>query len=547
MPVSEMENPIQPPSADATDQSQNSQDSEMSANDNASNASTETPPCYCEKPRVIGSPEIQCSICLRWFHVDCVNANFNGACLPFITNYQFCCKLCSPTAIDKFQRKQASFSQISLTALANLTHESTTKGESVTMFSKDKDIIPFIDKNWESITILSRRTKSTWHNTVLKTLTKETELFQSDKTGENFGLVNQDLSKIAPNYESDKGKGTGVSLTETKTRNAKRKAPFDNIQITGAKQKKSDIGVSNKLMSHGYPLEHPFNKDGYRYILAESDPHAANRQAYDDNQEWAGKPIPGYLYRTCLANQVLLALHDRAPQLKVSDDRLNVTGEKGYCMIRASHGVRYGGWYFEATIEEMPQDSAVRIGWSQSLGNLQAPCGYDKFSYSWRSRKGTVFHQSRGKHYSNGYEEGDVVGFYIELPKPEDPGKLLNTTYKDRPLVKFKSHLYYEDKDNVSESEKSLKPHYGSKLIMFKNGKNQGVAHQDLYEGNYFPAVSLYKSIVVNMNFGPDFKCPPEGLEDYRPMSDAAFQSIVDSSVADILFHVENEGKLPEF
>jgi len=66
-------------------------------------------------------------------------------------------------------------------------------------------------------------------------------------------------------------------------------------------------------------------------------------------------------------------------------------------------------------------------------GNLQAPCGYDKFSYSWRSRKGTLFHQSRGKHYSDGgYQEGDVLGFFIHLPEPDNPNKLLPQTYKDR-------------------------------------------------------------------------------------------------------------------
>jgi hypothetical protein len=27
-----------------------------------------------------------------------------------------------------------------------------------------------------------------------------------------------------------------------------------------------------------------------------------------------------------------------APQLKISDDRLSVTGEKGYSMVRATHG-----------------------------------------------------------------------------------------------------------------------------------------------------------------------------------------------------------------
>ena len=38
-------------------------------------------------------------------------------------------------------------------------------------------------------------------------------------------------------------------------------------------------------------------------------------------------------------------------------------------------------------------------GFVSHTGNLQAPCGYDKLSYSWRSKYGTRFHQSRGKHY----------------------------------------------------------------------------------------------------------------------------------------------------
>lgn len=84
-------------------------------------------------------------------------------------------------------------------------------------------------------------------------------------------------------------------------------------------------------------MEHPFNKDGYRYILAEPDPHAPFRQEFDESADWAGKPIPGWLYRALSPNSVLLALHDRAPQLKIAEDRLAVTGDKGYCMVRASH------------------------------------------------------------------------------------------------------------------------------------------------------------------------------------------------------------------
>lgn len=99
----------------------------------------------------------------------------------------------------------------------------------------------------------------------------------------------------------------------------------------------ADVSALVKLPAHGYPLEHPFNKDGYRYILAEPDPHAPFRQEFDESADWAGKPIPGWLYRVLSPNAVLIALHDRAPQLKVSEDRLSVTGEKGYCMARASH------------------------------------------------------------------------------------------------------------------------------------------------------------------------------------------------------------------
>lgn len=184
-------------------------------------------------------------------------------------------------------------------------------------------------------------------------------------------------------------------------------------------------------------------------------------QEFDESNDWAGKPIPGWLYRTLIPSTVLLALHDRAPQLKISEDRLSVTGEKGYCMVRATHcknqllkpiifitvphdsfdnqlfnvssflGVNRGCWYWEATVEEMPDTSAIRLGWGQDYGNLQAPLGYDKFGYSWRSKKGTRFHESGGKHYSSSYAEGDTLGFLIILPE-RSTTKYVPHTYKDR-------------------------------------------------------------------------------------------------------------------
>lgn len=72
-----------------------------------------------------------------------------------------------------------------------------------------------------------------------------------------------------------------------------------------------------RLNAYGYPLEHPFNKDGYRYILAESDMHAPGRRKWDEAEATAGKPIPGCFYRVYLSPCVLLAPHDRG-KLKMS-------------------------------------------------------------------------------------------------------------------------------------------------------------------------------------------------------------------------------------
>jgi len=524
----------------------------------ADNKDGENTGCYCGEKRKLGTPEFQCNGCQTWFHGSCVNAE-PGPCLPFMISYQFHCKRCSGIGHEMYSKRQANFHHICQMALANLLHNARQEGKDTTMFSKEREIIPYIEKNWEMLTSMSRRVKLTWHNTISKTMTKESDMFtySEETSGETlFGLVNQDLSKIGPASDHNRvanmpSQGLKTPLLPTETgpgKRTKRKAPGDDKQQTTAvKQKRSDTNASAKLPAHGYPLEHPFNKDGYRYILAESDPHAPNRQAFDESVEWAGKPIPGYLYRCMLGNDVYLALHDRAPQLKVSDDRLTVTGEKGYSMIRASHGINHGNWYYEVRVDEMPNESACRLGWSLSLGNLQAPCGYDKFSYSWRSRKGTAFHQSKGHHYHDGgYAQGDVLGFYISLPKPQDPSLLLPHTYKERPLVKFKSHLYFEDKDNVSDTEKALRPATHSKMIMFKNGKCAGVAFSDVWEGTYYPSLSLYKNCVLTANFGPKFKYPPKNL-DYKPMSSAAEVAHAEYALADIVYHVENEDNIPDF
>nr|CAD7431225.1 unnamed protein product [Timema monikensis] len=136
-------------------------------------------------------------------------------------------------------------------------------------------------------------------------------------------------------------------------------------------------------------------------------------------------------------------------------------------------------------------------------------------------RKGTSFHESRGNTYSPPYGEGDVLGFLIILPESENISPI-PPTYKDRPLVKFKSHLYYEEKDNVAEALKNLNVLPGSKIIFFTNGQCHGAAFSDIYGGAYYPTLSLYKNATNKKNRDPSSRVsvlPPHLLGPSNPPS----------------------------
>ena len=136
-------------------------------------------------------------------------------------------------------------------------------------------------------------------------------------------------------------------------------------------------------------------------------------------------------------------------------------------------------------------------------------------------------------------------------------------------MIKFKSHLYYEEKDGLQENLKALKKCPGSKITFFKNGKSLGVAFEDIYGGDYYPGVGLFKGAHVKMNHGPRFKCPPQGLPSaaaghaggYKPMCDRAkdlevilnclpsvFLSLkshkVEQAMADMRFFTAQDGRL---
>ena len=78
-------------------------------------------------------------------------------------------------------------------------------------------------------------------------------------------------------------------------------------------------------------------------------------------------------------------------------------------MAKATHGIWEGHWYYEVTLNN--NTGNTRIGWSQISGDLQAPCGYDIFSYSFRKSPGTLFHDSRPANNAPPPYEGGYSNF----------------------------------------------------------------------------------------------------------------------------------------
>lgn len=104
-----------------------------------------------------------------------------------------------------------------VTAIANMQQASTKEGNTQLMFSRDKDIIPYINQYWEAMTTMPRRVTQSWYATIQRALVKDIHVLFSFEEGlENgpmFGLINNDLLEIKPNYDA-MIKGGSLKITE---------------------------------------------------------------------------------------------------------------------------------------------------------------------------------------------------------------------------------------------------------------------------------------------------------------------------------------------
>ncbi|KAL5831874.1 hypothetical protein ACOSQ4_017228 [Xanthoceras sorbifolium] len=224
----------------------------------------------------------------------------------------------------------------------------------------------------------------------------------------------------------------------------------------------------------------------------------------------------------------------KAEKVEISEDRLTAGSTKGYRMVRATRGVAEGAWYYEIKVEKLGETGHSRLGWSTEKGDLQAPVGYDGNSFGYRDIDGSKVHKAlREKYGEEGYKEGDVIGFYINLPEggqfaPKAPN-----------FVWYKGQRYVSAPEAKEDAPKVVP---GSEITFFKNAVCQGVAFKELCGGRYYPAASLYTlpnqpNCEVKFNFGPDFECFPEDFGERpvpRPMIDVpyhGFDSRVENGV----------------
>ncbi|KAL1547451.1 protein TRAUCO [Salvia divinorum] len=180
---------------------------------------------------------------------------------------------------------------------------------------------------------------------------------------------------------------------------------------------------------------------------------------------------------------------------------------------------------YKAEKVELSED---RMSASSTKGYRMAPVGYDASSFGYRDIDGSKVHKALREKYANeGYKEGDVIGFYINIP---DGGSYA----PDPPRLVWHKGQRYICASNVKEDVLKVVP--GSEISYFKNGICQGVAFANLYGGRYYPAASMYTlpnqpPCSVKFNFGPVFESFPDDFGERpspRPMIEVPCQSFDD-------------------
>ena len=140
----------------------------------------------------------------------------------------------------------------------------------------------------------------------------------------------------------------------------------------------------------------------------------------------------------------------------------------------------------------------------------------------------------------------------VEIVEKE-VAKTLPDTLKEATLVKFKSFYYFESRTN-KKAKDNLTARKGSWIQFYKNGVPLGKAFENINDGVYFPAISLFKTakvkwflctsynnplLQVKVNFGPEWKSQPKTEHKLNSFHEQGFKGEIHQSVSDLLFAVD--------
>ncbi|GAB7363957.1 hypothetical protein MBLNU230_g4519t1 [Neophaeotheca triangularis] len=249
------------------------------------------------------------------------------------------------------------------------------------------------------------------------------------------------------------------------------------------------------------PLDLAENKRGYRYTRAIADPEFPHKQFYRSTS-----PPP---------HGARFSFEDADKWMHFTTNALLTTNEKGWRMTRANVCAREGTLYYEVKIhrgvpsigpntEAVGPQPHVRFGWARREAPLDAPVGYDGYSYGvtdirfetmHRSRPGRFFHAKKAAKTKSAkaamappqpvnlapedsnVKEGDIIGVELQLPSlalhqkivsgvynpaversdgfdetkvPLEPGAENQDVIRDRIPVAYKGNNYFETLDHVA-------------------------------------------------------------------------------------------------
>jgi COMPASS component BRE2 len=255
------------------------------------------------------------------------------------------------------------------------------------------------------------------------------------------------------------------------------------------------------------PIDLAENKRGYRYSRAIADPLFPHKQYYR-----ATSPPPHY---------ARMSFEDADKWMHFTTNALITTNEKGWRMARSNVCAREGSMYYEVKIHrgvppegpnvgETGPQPYVRFGWARREAPLDAPVGFDGYSYGvtdirfetmHRSRPGKFFHPKKDKKAKSAkgaaagptpvtlapedqhVKEGDVIGVEIQLPSLSLQQKIVSGVYnpavdagdgfdhpstvveagtepadviRDRIPVPYKGNCYFEVLDHVASKPMDL-------------------------------------------------------------------------------------------